>query len=154
MKKSIVKFNASVKDELQSISSQMANHFESNIKVADLSKWLALVNDNRQEPKDNLEEFIFGMGAFLLPELINCKDKEARLKFLKTGLHDFFFRYSVRGAKADIADVGRDFLTCYTSLTCEVEAQAEFMKIFSAFVYIANLDQAHDELSDEMEEAA
>ncbi len=140
--------------EAEAILIQMANHFENNIKLPELSKWLALVNDNRNESEERLENFIFGMGAFLLPGLIGCKDRAARIKFLTTGLNDFFSHHCGEEAKQDIADIGRDFLNCYVALDSSRDEHADFIRIYTVFLVLGNLQEEYQLLTQENKIAA
>lgn len=68
--------------EMDKIVNEMAVLFEKKISASKLAKWLALANHY----SDDRIEIIFDLGYGILPGLINAKDTEDKVNFLKQNL--------------------------------------------------------------------
>ncbi|MGN6530154.1 MAG: hypothetical protein ACTHK0_00190, partial [Ginsengibacter sp.] len=66
-------------EEMDKIVNDMAVLFEKKISASKLAKWLALANHY----SDDTVEVIFDLGYGILPGLINAKDTEDKVDFLK-----------------------------------------------------------------------
>ena len=135
------------------ISNEMAAHFEDHVTASSLVRWITKISQTKRlTPCGHIDDFITNIGWSFLPELINCKDSKSRLLFLESSLPGVFTNCSAIGSKRALCEIGRNYLNEFETLSNDSKEIDDFMKVYSAFLYLLSLFSEYEFMKREREE--
>lgn len=147
-----------VKMEIE--ANKLATYFEKNINASKLARWLSNTNcDLRDYSVDGGKDaganhFLWLIGWDLLPQLINCKNKEERIKSLKKTIPQVFDSGLYEGSKSALVEIGRCFLKPFEKLSHDQESILDFMNIYTHFLCMTEMYSEYAFYKKELSKAA
>ncbi len=133
--------------KLEDLANQMAVKFEENITASKLCRWVGLANEAMNEyiangnKGDDGASFLNSISWQLLPELIECTNKEERITYLRNAIPEFFW---LNGAKWAISIVGESYMDHLSKYTIYKEGADDFFDIFKSFIHILDIYEDYD----------
>ena len=132
--------------EMEDLSMKMAIYFEDNIKVSELVRWLSVTIEYlSNEREDRLIYVLIYMGYALIPDLIECKNSNERIKVLKDKLSRVLDEFS--GEESNWLPVlGATFLRAINKLAHLDDSLVSFQKTYTVFLVLNNMNARHQQI--------
>ncbi len=131
--------------EIDKIATNMAVLFEKKITACELAKWLTIANSH-SDPNDDL---IWSLGYNILPGLIEGKNQDDRIRFLKKELPETFSVY--RMANKSLFQLGEDYFKKNKGLGYFIEQIEEFINVFLTLLAICEMFENYEYEEREMD---
>lgn len=141
-------------------ANKMAILFERKVKCSRLARWAGIAQDDVMRFKTNQStgngndglRFLSEITWHILPNLIDCKDKDERIRSLTVHLPNFFDNYLYEGVKSALAEIGKAYLSSFERYISHSDDINEFMTIYSTFLALCDPYQEYEHYSEKVEE--
>ncbi|HUZ58688.1 MAG TPA: hypothetical protein VMU83_07895 [Hanamia sp.] len=113
-------------------------YFDANVTASQLAYWLATANEYKSHI-DKQNSLLTNIGWYVLPGMVNCKSKKARIKFLDASWNEILDYDPDSHNRECLADIGRSFLKSYEKTGEAADHLIEFMRIYNILFIISEM---------------